>query len=113
LKLILAFAAVAALVAGPALAQGTFNDGRKPAGSPYGVGSSPAYGAPSSSSSRPSYGAAPTQRIYGAPEPPKAEGFKPYKPYQGGSTYASPRTPAYGAKPCETSVYANACDKRR
>jgi hypothetical protein len=108
LKLIVAFAAVAALTAGTAMAQSAY--GKRPTPGP---GSGSIYRPPSSGYSAPSYGSAPTQRIYGAPEPPKAEGFKPYKPYQGGSTYASPKPPSYGARPCETSVYVNACDKRR
>jgi hypothetical protein len=101
LKLIVAFAAVAVLTAGPALAQSSY--GIRPA---PGSGSGSTYHPPSN-------GSAPTQKIYGASQPPKAQGFKPYEPYKPSSTYASPKTPSYGAKPCETSVYTNACDKRR
>ena len=101
MKLIVAFAAVAALTAGPALAQ-----------SAYGIRPTPGSGS-ASTYHPPSYGSAPTQKIYGAPEPPKAPGFKPYEPYKPGSTYASPKPPSNGSKPCTTSVYVNACGKGR
>lgn len=108
-----------AALASPAAAQGTF--GPKPKqtfnpGSAMGAGPSRApsqpyaYGAPPSSAG-PSSRYQSQQRIYGAPEAPKAEGFKPYKPFTSGSTYASPyggSKPA-GAKDCERSVYTNAC----
>ena len=115
MKLIVAFAAVAALTAGPALAQSSFNKplGSWTPGSPGSSGASSGHRAPSPSYSTPSYGSEPTQKIYGAPEPPKAPGFKPYEPYEPGSTYASPKPPSYGSKPCETSVYVNACGNRR
>ena len=107
MKLIIAFAAAAALTAGPTMAQSSYGIRPTPGSA------SSTYHPPSSAYSTPSYGSAPTQKIYGAPEPPKAQGFKPYEPYKPGSTYSSPRTPSYGAKPCQTSVYTNACDKRR
>lgn len=109
MKLIALVTVIAALAAGPALAQGTFNNGRKPA---------TGFGAPSSSAPRPSYGVEPPQaasgsaRTYGTP-PPAGGGFKPYEPYKSSSVYASPKPSTSGAKPCETSVYVNACDKRR
>ncbi len=111
--------AALALVAGPAAAQGTFgsqprqtfNPGGAIGQSPSGAPSRPStYGAPAASSGPSSRYQSP-QRIYGAPEAPKAEGFKPYKPFTGGSTYASPYSggrPA-GATDCERSVYTNAC----
>jgi hypothetical protein len=102
LKLILTFAAAAALTAGPALAQ---SSGFKP----FGVTSS----APGSTYKR--YGQAPSTagrpKTYGPPA--AGGGFKPYEPFKPGSVYAAPKSPSYGAKPCETSVYVNACDKRR
>ncbi|WP_421935586.1 hypothetical protein [Phenylobacterium sp.] len=107
MKLIALFAVAAALTAGPALAQGTFNNGRKPA---------TGFGAPSFSA--PSYGVEAHQpqsggaRTYGTP-PSAGGGFKPYEPYKSSSVYASPKPSTSGAKPCETSVYVNACDKRR
>ena len=109
MKLIVLVTVVAALAAGPALAQGTFNNGRKPA---------TGFGAPSSSAPRPSYGVDADQapsgsaRRYGTP-PSAGGGFKPYEPYKSSSVYASPKPSTSGAKPCETSVYVNACDKRR
>lgn len=109
MKLIVAFAVTAALTAGPALAQGTFNNGRKPA---------TGFGAPSSQAGtmggyRPSYGQEPSSGArrpsYGAPSTMGEPAFKPYEGYRGGSVYSSkPKAPS-GAKPCETSVYVNAC----
>jgi hypothetical protein len=110
LKLIIAFTVVAALAAGPALSQGTFNNGRKPA---------TGFGAPSSTPQpyRPSYGQEPSApgrpKTYGAPATMGEPAFKPYQGYKGGSVYASKPPPASGAKPCDTSVYVNACDKAR
>jgi hypothetical protein len=109
LKLIVAFTVVAALAAGPALAQGTFNNGRKPA---------TGFGTPSSSAPQPapSYGQAPSTagkpKTYGTP-PAAGGGFKPYEPFKPGSVYSSQTPSASGAKPCETSVYTNACKPGR
>ena len=110
MKLITTLAAATVLAGGPALAQAPASTGfGKPYGSPAASASKPRdYGiAPpvgsSSSSSQP--------RIYGAPD--AGGGFKPYRPYKPGFVYASPKPPSAGAKPCETSVYVNACDKRR
>lgn len=62
----------------------------------------------------PAYRGPTTSKIYGAPEPPKPETFKPYKPYTGGSVYSQPsRQRPPGARPCETSVYVNACGEGR
>ena len=47
-----------------------------------------------------------------APSPPDSGGFKPYEPYQGSSVYSRPKPATSGAKPCELSVYTNACGKR-
>lgn len=119
MKYAIGLIAALALVAGPAAAQGTFgsqprqtfNPGGATASSPSGAPSRPSsYGAPAASGGPSSRYQSP-QRIYGAPEAPKAEGFKPYKPFTGSSTYASPygsSKPA-GAKDCERSVYTNAC----
>ena len=108
MRLILAIAVMAATVGGPAWAQGGGFGTFKPSG--FGAPSSP----PAGSMQKPSYGQEPSTasrpRTYGAPA---AGGFKPYEPFKPGSTYASPKAPSYGAKPCETSVYVNACDKRR
>lgn len=111
MKLILTLAATAALAASPVLAQAPASTGfGKPFGIPassankprdYGI--APPVGSSGSSSSRP--------KTYGAPD--AGGGFKPYQPYKPGSVYASPKPPSSGAKPCETSVYVNACDKRR
>lgn len=109
MKLIALVTVVVALGAGPALSQGTFNNGRKPA---------TGFGSPSSSAPKPSYGVAPHQapsssaKAYGTP-PSAGGGFKPYEPYKSSSVYSSPKPSSSGAKPCETSVYVNACDKRR
>ena len=108
LKLMLSIAVCAALTAGPALAQGTFNNGRKPS----------TFGSPSSQATKPAapkYGQAPSSsaggsRTYGTP--PAAPGYKPYEGYKASSVYSSkPQTPG-GARPCETSVYVNACKDR-
>ena len=111
MKLIVVFTAAMALAAAPALAQGTFNNGRKPA---------TGFGTPSSSSpqpapSKPRYGQAPSTagRTPGAPATMGEPSFKPYQGYKGGSVYSSKPPPASGAKPCETSVYMNACGKAR
>lgn len=112
LKLIVAFAVTAALAAGPALAQGTFNNGKKPA-TGFGTPSSGA-GATPSPYRPPSYGQAPSAgRTPGAPSTMGEPAFKPYQGYKGGSVYASPKPSTPGARPCETSVYVNACDKAR
>jgi hypothetical protein len=111
LKLIVAFTVVAALAAGPALAQGTFNNGKKPA---TGFGS-PSSGQAAPSPYKPSYGQAPSTagRTPGAPSTMGEPAFKPYQGYKAGSVYASKPPPRPGAKPCETSVYVNACDRAR
>jgi len=110
LRLIVAFTVTAALAAGPALAQGTFNNGRKPA-TGFGTPSSSAPAAPAPY--RP-YGQPPSAgRTPGAPSTMGEPAFKPYQGYKGGSVYSSKPPAAPGAKPCETSVYVNACDKAR
>lgn len=84
-------------LAAPAMAQSPYSV-RKP---------STGYGAPatpSPSATRPSG--------YGTP-PSASGGFKPYEGFKGTSVYSAPKSGASGAKPCETSVYVNACDKRR
>ena len=102
MKLIVVFTAAMALAAAPALAQGTFNNGRKPA---------TGFGTPSSSSPQPAPSTA--GRTPGAPATMGEPSFKPYQGYKGGSVYSSKPPPASGAKPCETSVYVNACGKAR
>jgi len=109
LKLILAISVSAALAAGPALAQGTFNNGRKPVtgfGTPS--SSAPQTGGYKPPGQAPAAGGQP--RTYGAPA--AAGGFKPYEGYKGSSVYSSKPSPPAGAKPCETSVYVNACKDR-
>ena len=107
MKLTVTLAATAVLAAGPALAQ-----------APASTGFGKPFGSPASSASKPrDYGVAPPvgssrrPKAYAAPD--AGGGFKPYQPYKPGSVYASPKPPSSGAKPCETSVYVNACDKRR
>ena len=114
LKRLIGLMVSVALAAGPAAAQGTFSPGGQPS-STFGSGASKpgarpsTYGVPAQSPA-----AASKPRTYGAPEAPKASGFEPYKPFTGSSVYARPSGSASsGAKPCETSVYVNACDKRR
>ncbi|HKP79396.1 MAG TPA: hypothetical protein VJU34_09760 [Phenylobacterium sp.] len=124
MKLLVGVTVCLALVAGSAVAQGTFNSGRKSgfgAWSPKpNTSASPYGGSPHSSPyGVPSYGSsddgAPASRykpkIYGAPEPPKAPGFEPYKPFKAGSVYGRPSGAGgvSGAKDCERSVYINAC----
>jgi hypothetical protein len=108
LKLPIGLVVTLALVAGPAAAQGTFNNGKKPG----------TFGTPTPAPAPykpyvPSYGAAPAAkpRSPGMAEAPDAPTFKPYQPYKPASTYGAPKPPSYGAKPCETSVYVNSCDR--
>ncbi len=109
----IALSAVVSLVlGGQAAAQGTFNNGAKKGGfsaarPPQAV---PTYGVPSVNSA-PASRSDGVPRIYGAPEAPRAKGFEPYKPPTAGSTYGRPPGSASGAKPCETSVYVNACGR--
>lgn len=110
MKLFCIVVAAAVLAASPAVAQapsgtgfGKPYGGSSTRGKPLDHGIAPPVGSSSNSSSRP--------RTYGAPD--AGGGFKPYQPYKSGSVYASPRPPSSGAKACETSVYVNACDKRR
>ena len=114
LKRLIGLTVSVALAAGPAAAQGTFSPEGEPS-STFGSGA-PKPGA------RPSTYGVPAQppataskpRTYWGPEAPKAPGFEPYKPFAGSSVYARPSgSGSSGAKPCESSVYANACDKRR
>ena len=109
MRLIVAFTVAAALATGPVLAQGTFNNGKKPA---TGFGA-PSSGPPAPSPYKPYGQAPPAGRTPGAPSTMGEPAFKPYQGYKGGSVYASKPPPAAGAKPCETSVYVNACDKAR
>lgn len=110
MKLQLVLIAAAVMAASPAAAQGTFSPGQKP-GSTFGSG------APSGASKPRSYlpePAAPSSRprTYGAPEAPKSPGFEPYKPFSGSSVYSRPNG-APRQDPCKTSVYVNACDKKK
>lgn len=102
---------VTTLAASPALAQ-----------APAGTGFGKPYGAPSTSAKPQDYGVAPPvgssasrnrSRPGASGAPAASGGFKPYQPYKPASVYASPKPSSAGAKPCETSVYVNACDKRR
>ena len=105
IRVAIVFAAVAAMAAGPAAAE-LFGHKIKPEDMQakprsYGVPAPPAYGAP----------AAPRPAA-AAPRPPSMPapgGFKPHEPYKGSSVYGAPRAATPGAKPCEISVYTNAC----
>ncbi|MBL8553375.1 MAG: hypothetical protein JNL41_03785 [Phenylobacterium sp.] len=101
-----------ALAAGPAVAQGTFSPGQKP-GSTFG-GSAPSTARKPGSYLPPaaSAPAAKPRAAYGAPEAPKAGGFEPYKPFSGSSVYLSPNG-ARRSDPCETSVYVDACGRKK
>ena len=102
----------AALAAGPALAQGTFNPGggRGSQGTFNPGGRPPAR--PAAPGMADAYRSAPAPRPPAAPAAPAPGGFKPYEPFGGSSVYGAPRPGASGAKPCETSVYVNACPKK-
>ncbi|HZZ34416.1 MAG TPA: hypothetical protein VFE03_01730 [Caulobacteraceae bacterium] len=104
LQLVLAATAVV-LVAGPAAAQGygTFAPGQSPPPGSY---------KPPSLSSVYAKSQAPSSSQRNAGTATGASGFKPYEPYRPSSVYAQPRPAARGAKPCETSVYVNACGSR-
>ena len=111
-------AALAAL-AGPVLAQGTFNPGGSNDAWKSGYGARPAspgfapraprYGAasPAMPARPPSYGSG----GFAMPIQP-GETYRP-RPYGSGSVYGAPKAPSRqrGARPCETSVYVNACDR--
>ena len=108
----LALIAALGLAVGPAAAQGTFSPGRKP-GSAFGSSAQSSTAKP-----RTYLPQEPAQyvrpRSYGVPQSPNPAGFQPYKPFTGSSVYGRPNGSAYsGAKPCETSVYVNACDRKR
>ena len=100
--IVLAAAVAAATGAGAAMAQSGYG-ARKPAPS-WGVPQTPPDDVISSSGRRSGSGA----------QPSAGGGFKPYEGFKGGSVHSSPRPAASpGARPCTTSVYVNACDKRR
>jgi hypothetical protein len=110
MKLSIALIVATVLAAGPAAAQGTFNNGQKPKtfGTPAPAGSTQGgYALPGGSQG----GASRQPGSYAAPADPG--GFKPYGGFKGSSVYTAPKPPSPGAKPCETSVYVNACDKAR
>jgi hypothetical protein len=95
-----------ALCAGPAAAQGTFNPG----------GRQPARTTPSLADAykpAPTYRPVPAYRTPGAPSLGSDAAFEPYDPYRGVSVYRTPQPGRMGAPPCETSVYINACPRRR
>ena len=96
-----------ALAAGPALAQGTFNPGGaqgtfNPGGRQPAKPASPGFGV---------YNPAPPPKAPTTPAQPAPGGFKPYEPYKGSSVYGAPKPASPGAKPCQTSVYVNACKR--
>lgn len=79
---------------------------RKP-GTGYGVPAAPLPSPYSTAPSGPGRSGA-----YGNP-PSAGGGFKPFEGFKGGSVYQSPKPAGTGARPCETSVYLNACGKGR
>ena len=89
-----------ALCAGQAQAQGTFNPGGRQAAKPASPGLAEAYKS------------APAPKPPTPPSPPPADGFKPHEPFKGASVYGAPKPATPGAKPCQTSVYVNACPKQ-
>jgi hypothetical protein len=94
LTLLVAFA-----LAGPAVAgdYGTFSPGSAPKQLP---GYHPPNLSPPSAPRPPA-----------SPSLPTPGGFKPYEPFKGSSVYTQPKPATSGAKPCERSVYVNACGK--
>jgi hypothetical protein len=123
IRILILTAALAALTC-PVLAQGTFNPGGSNDAWKSGYGARPS--SPGFAPPPPRYGAAPPAAPAGGavggyaryapiPSEPAAQPFKPYGGYAGSSVYSRPS--GYGsnsgAKPCETSVYVNACDRRR
>ncbi|MBL8770153.1 MAG: hypothetical protein JNK30_02125 [Phenylobacterium sp.] len=100
----------AALIAGPAAAQGTFSPGQRPGATFGSPGSYETYKPKSYLPQQPAPSST-SPRRYGAPESPQTPGFEPYRPFSGRSVYSTP----YGAsrsEPCEISVYVNACGRR-
>ncbi|MBW8814459.1 MAG: hypothetical protein JF588_13615 [Caulobacterales bacterium] len=97
-----------ALASGAAAAQGTFgHESHIPAAPGFGpppMPGMPQNGMPSNGAPRSNIGHIPP-----APSFPEPKPFKPYEPPKMGSVYESPRPPAQGARPCELSVYVNAC----
>lgn len=109
--------AVLAALAGPVLAQGTFNPGGSSGAWKSGYGArapSPGFAPPG-----PRYGAAPPAAPARAPSYGSGGFAMPIQPgetyrprsYGSGSVYGQPLAPSRqrGARPCETSVYVNAC----
>lgn len=113
---VLMLTAILTALAGPVLAQGTF--------SPGGSSSAMKPASPSRAST-PDYGTLPPP--YRSATPARTAGYgaggvstpvqpgDAYRPrtYGSGSVYRQPQAPSRqrGAKPCETSVYVNACDR--
>ena len=105
-RFLIAASALAAVAASGAHAQGTLFGSQDTRGT-WGAAKSSSAATPA----RPPSATTP----YRPPTPatPPAGGFKPYEPYKGASVYTAPKPATPGAKPCETSVYVNACDKQR
>jgi len=82
MKLQVVFAAAAIVAAGPAMAGNLTRSGCNFAtGCPRAQAAKPPnYGVPQPTPA-PAYRGPTTSKIYGAPEPPKPESFKPYEPY--------------------------------
>lgn len=109
--LALSAAAALALVAGPAGAQGTFNPyGHRPPPPPSGFGPPPpGFGADETPGASGGHAHRRSMEVIEQPRP-----AKPYEPPKlGPSPYATPKPSPTGAKPCELSVYVNACDHHR
>ncbi|WP_296599829.1 hypothetical protein [Phenylobacterium sp.] len=83
LRVVIAAALIAA--AGPAMAE-TGSRCNFATGCPQGMAKPKSYGLPGSTPA-PAYRGPTTAPMYGAPEPPKPEAFKPYQPYKPASVF--------------------------
>jgi hypothetical protein len=104
-------AGAALLAAGPAGAQGTFHPGGRLPHMPAqpGYHPLPAAGAGAEDEDDDAGGYGARRPHVRAPALPEPKPFKPYEPPKYVSPYAAPPSAPRGAKPCELSVYVNAC----